>query len=183
MGELRKLDRNLFIVYFVAILALLLLPVREPRFHFLGFMSDKWMHVAMFGGLALLLRWNLSSGLRGSIGAICATILIAGLVEVMQGFTGYRDAEWGDVLAGSVGAVLGVLVMNRILASRRPDGSIGILVILLGVMIVAASLLADIIGLGYHARFGVAQLTGAVLGALLIVGGVSVYRKGLISNG
>ena len=182
LAQLQKLDRKLLIIYLIAILALLLLPVSEPHFRLLHIKSDKWMHVALFGGCALLLRWNLGPRRWASLLSIVSTVFIAAAMEVAQGFTTYRDAEWADVLAGGIGAVLGVIAMNRILASPKPDRSAGALVVLLGIMIVAASVLADVFGPSSRAHFGPIQVAGTVLGALLVVGGAIVVRKGLVSR-
>ena len=175
---LRKLALNLLIVYLVALLALLLLPVSEPGFHLAGINSDKWMHVALFGGFAMMLRWNLASNRLASPIAVGMSVLFAAAIEIVQGFTTYRDAEWADLLAGAVGAVVGVIVMNRVLASPHSDQRAGALVVLLGIMVGGASILADVIG-AHRLHFGPLQIAGTVLGVLLILGGVAVYRREL----
>jgi hypothetical protein len=196
----QNLDRHVLIIYCIALLALMLLPVAERNFRLLGIGSDKWVHVALMAGCSMLLRFNLAANSRGTLISIGVTVLIAAGIEVAQGLTGYRDPEWGDVLAGFVGAVLGALVMNRILASPTPNKLVGMLTIGLGVMVAFVSILVDVFrasDAGRHGRmlaqfgsghslfapgqshFGPMQVAGTVLGALLIVGGVLLYRKRL----
>ena len=177
---LRKLDRNLLIIYLVAMLALLLFPVPEPKFQLLGIKSDKWMHVALFAGCAMMLRWNVTSIRLATVIPIGITVLFAAGIEIAQGLTSYRNAGWGDLLAGTLGAILGVVVMNRIMASPQPDRRAGTLIVLLGIMVAASSILADVIGAGNRAQFGPTQVAGTLLGMLLVLGGVAVYRMTLI---
>ena len=71
--------------------------------------SDKLSHLltyfvlgAWFGMLArdpVVLVWTL-----------IALIAYGMLLELLQGQTGYRFAEWGDVIANSVGAFVGVVL-------------------------------------------------------------------------
>jgi len=179
---MRNLDRNLLAIYLVALIALLLLPISEPKFKLLHIHSDKWMHAALFGGCAIMLRWNLDSRRFATSISIGITAILAACMEIVQGFTTYRDAEWADILAGAVGGVIGVFVMNRILASSHPDRRAGTLIVLLGLMVAAASLLADVIRAGNRVHFGPTQVTGTVLGILLVLGGIAVYRKDLIGS-
>lgn len=65
---------------------------------------DKANHVLAFGVLAAL-------GCRGYAGQVPRVLLgLLGygcLIELAQGLTGYRSAEWLDVLADAAGIVLG----------------------------------------------------------------------------
>lgn len=174
-----KLDRYLLLAYLTALFGLLVLPVSEPKFYFLGIKSDKWFHVALFAGLALLLRWNLVGRSRPSEISILVTTTIAFLIEVVQAMIYYRSAEWYDLVAGFFGAIIGVAVMRQILKSSRPGKMAGILVTILGAMILVASVLADLIRYGSHIDFGPRQALGAVLGLLILVGGLVIFIKGL----
>jgi hypothetical protein len=52
-------DRLLLLTYLAALIGLLFFPIGGPDFRWLGLDSDKWMHIVLFGGLAVMLRWNL----------------------------------------------------------------------------------------------------------------------------
>ena len=67
--------------------------------------------------------------------------------------------------------------MDRILASPQPDRRAGVL---LGLMVGLPSMLVDVIGAGNRAQFGPTQVVGTLLGMLLALGGIVVYRKTLI---
>jgi hypothetical protein len=54
---------------------------------------------------------------------------------------------------------------------------LGVLVCVAGVILLAVSLLADTIGIGGSAGFGVNQILGAVAGALVAIGGVLLLIK------
>ncbi|MEO7035396.1 MAG: VanZ family protein [Polyangiaceae bacterium] len=81
----------------------------------LGFVpTDKLLHAAAFGGLALLLARAVHfSSARGSLrkclwlGALGSSVLGA-LLEVCQHFVPYRSSDPLDWLADTVGAVLAV---------------------------------------------------------------------------
>jgi VanZ family protein len=78
-----------------------------------GFMpTDKLLHAAVFGGLALLLAravrfWLPNASLAKCLwlGALGASVLGA-LLEVCQAFVPYRSADALDWLADTVGAAL-----------------------------------------------------------------------------
>ena len=96
--------RGLFAATVVIVMVLSLSPM-EPDAPSLGW--DKANHMAAFAMLALL-------GCRAyplHIGIVLAGLLIyGGLIEVLQSFTGYRRAEWADLLADALGLPLGWFV-------------------------------------------------------------------------
>jgi hypothetical protein len=51
-------------------------------------------------------------------------------------------------------------------------GTLGILIIILGLLLVIASLAADALGIGNEAGIGWKQVLGAVVGVLVAAGGV-----------
>lgn len=179
LADVAKFDRYLLLIYLAALFSLLVLPISEPKFFLLGIKSDKWFHVALFAGLAMLLRWNFAGRVRPSVESIIAATAVAFAIEVIQALINYRSAEWLDLLAGALGAVIGAATMRRILHSRRPDHSVGVLVATLGMMIIVFSVLADLIRFGSHVDFGPRQFAGTVLGFLILVGGILVYARGL----
>lgn len=78
---------------------------------------DKTNHLLGYGLLGMLARagWPRSAAWR----PIVALIAWGALVEVLQGQTGYRQAEWGDALANGLGAALGVALAGALAARRR----------------------------------------------------------------
>lgn len=96
--------RWLFAATAVIVMVLSLAPL-EPDAPSLGW--DKANHLAAFALLALL-------GCRAypaHISIVLAGLLAyGGLIEVLQSFTGYRRAEWADLLADALGLPLGWMV-------------------------------------------------------------------------
>ena len=177
--ELQKIERLVLVMYLVALLGLLFFPIAGPGFQLLGIESDKWMHVALFGGLAVLLRWNLSAYRHTVIVAVGIAFVVAAVTEIVQGLVAYRSAELMDLLAGLLGAIFGAVSTDRILLSSVLQRLLGLLVVVLGLMVGTFFLLADMIGVGDTSQFGIVQIAGMVLGALIAVGGARVYLTGL----
>jgi VanZ family protein len=104
-------------------------PHPEEHLPFVTHLSDKVLHAVEYAVLGALCY----RALRGSGNdvwrqqAIPAAILLASLYgvsdEVHQAFVPFRDSNWLDWVADTVGAVIGVTVMHRVL-SLRPVGSI-----------------------------------------------------------
>lgn len=116
------------IIWLVIIIILLLLPGSDlpqetwlTRIYF-----DKWVHVGMFGLLALLFfkafaeRNNTDNSLK-KVAIILAVSCIAfgWLMEWAQLATGSRSYDMYDVLADAIGAVAAVVV-GYILFKKRP---------------------------------------------------------------
>lgn len=161
-------------MYLAALFGLLMLPISGTQYKLLGIGFDKWMHIALFGGLAVLLRWNLAGyrqALLVSVGAACA---IAAVTEVAQGLVAYRSAEFWDVVAGLIGAVLGAASADRILSSKALQNLLGPVVVTTGLMVAVFFLLADVIGVGNNARLGILQIAGITVGALIALGGAQL---------
>jgi VanZ family protein len=78
---------------------------------------DKTNHLVGYGLLGWLARagWPRAMPWR----PIAALIVWGALIEILQGQTGYRQAEWGDVLANGLGAALGVALASAVSARRR----------------------------------------------------------------
>ena len=182
VAALWKLDRLLLAIYLIALLGLLMFPIAGPEYRLLGIGTDKWMHFALFGGLAVFLRWNLSANRHAVLVSVGVAFIVAAATEVAQGLVAYRSAELLDLLAGLLGAMLGAVSMNRIVLSAVPEKPVGLLVTALGLMVGALFLLADMIGVGTSNLFGTTQMAGTALGVFIIVGGVGVYVKGLRSE-
>lgn len=74
---------------------------------------DKWVHFVMYGGLTSTIWWES----RRRSAAFLATwgfvfpVCYGGLMELAQAYlTTYRSGDWLDVLANSIGVVLGILI-------------------------------------------------------------------------
>ena len=159
-------------------LALLMTPVYGPSFKFLGFGIDKYLHFALFGGLAVFLRWNLAARRFAVLIAVAVAFVVAAATEIFQGLVAYRTAEFLDLLAGLFGAILGAAVTNRIMSFPAPGKLIGIIVTIVGLSLITLFVLADMIGVGNADQFGALQMAGTALGAVVTAGGVLVYRAG-----
>jgi VanZ family protein len=71
--------------------------------------GDKWGHLIAYASLALCFaQW--AGGVRERINQALGLIGLGALLEGLQSLTGYRQAEWLDFLANTVGVVLGALV-------------------------------------------------------------------------
>jgi len=170
-----RIDRLLLAIYLVALMGLLMFPMSGPDFQLLGMESDKWMHLALFGGLAVLLRWNLAQNSRPLLASVGAAFVVAAVVELAQGLVAYRSAELWDLIAGGLGAIVGATTVDRIMLSKAVQRILGLLVIMLGLMVGTFFLLADVIGVGDTRQFGLTQFAGMALGAFIATGGVKVY--------
>ena len=108
--EVQHCRRALLITYAIALLVLTLAPM--PDAGGLPTNFDKFIHVGMFGTLAVLVHWNLIPAIRprraATLAAITA-ILTAVLIEILQNPLPYRDGDLGDLGAGSVGGLLGAV--------------------------------------------------------------------------
>ena len=179
VATFRKADRLLLAIYLIALLGLLMFPIEGPEFRFLGIGTDKWMHVALFGGLAMMLRWNLSANRHAVFVAVGVAFVVAAATELAQGLVAYRSAEFMDLVAGLLGALFGATAMNRVVSSPVLEKWIGLLVAILGLMIGVFFLLAGVNGVGETDRFGTTQMAGMACGAIIAARGVGVYLKGI----
>ncbi|MCB2004206.1 MAG: VanZ family protein [Burkholderiaceae bacterium] len=79
---------------------------------------DKTDHLFAFGLLAILACqcWP-----QRTLAALAALLAYGGLIEVLQSFTGYRFAEWNDLLADAMGLLLGwsLWLSARTIRARR----------------------------------------------------------------
>jgi len=107
--------RWLFAATAVIVMVLSLAPL-EPDAPSLGW--DKANHMAAFTLLALL-------GCRAypshTVFVLAGLLVYGGLIEILQSFTGYRRAEWADLLADALGLPLGWVVarLNGRVRGRR----------------------------------------------------------------
>jgi VanZ family protein len=78
-----------------------------------GLAVDKVGHALAFAGLAAFVGFALPtlSARRRLVVAASASTGVGALVELVQSALPYRSAEWLDLLADALGAVLGALVL------------------------------------------------------------------------
>lgn len=99
----------------------------EEHLPFVSHFSDKVLHAVEYAVLGALCYRALRGSDSWRLQAIPAAILLASLYglsdEVHQAFVPFRDSNWLDWLADTVGAALGVTAMHRVL-SLRTVGSI-----------------------------------------------------------
>ncbi len=73
---------------------------------------------------ALRSRYPGWSRRRGLLVALGMSVAVGGLLECVQALLPYRSAEWGDLIADSVGAALAAALLA--LAGRRGRPSAGV---------------------------------------------------------
>ena len=91
-------------------------------------LADKWTHMVMYAGLSGVIWWEYwrrhrtMNPLRVLCGAVVAPIALSGVLELLQEYaTTTRAGEWLDLLANSIGVLIGAvlgLVMGRFVRSR-----------------------------------------------------------------
>lgn len=83
--------------------------------------SDKLEHGFAYASLSL---WFCQIFLRGRqrIAVVVALVTLGVVIEILQGLSGYRYFEYADMLANSVGVLLGVLL------ARTPLGRVFVLI-------------------------------------------------------
>lgn len=96
-----RVIRGLFAVTALGVMVLSLLPL-EAEAPSLGW--DKANHLAAFALLALL---GCRAYTARTMAVLFGLLAYGGLIEVLQSFTEYRMAEWGDLLADALGLPLG----------------------------------------------------------------------------
>ena len=90
-----------FLLFAVALLSLMPVPPSVG-------VGDKTSHLLTY---ALLCAWFglLQRSLKGLLIVVLALSAYGMMIELLQGLTGYRYAEWADVLANSIGCLLGTV--------------------------------------------------------------------------
>ncbi len=110
------------VAYVAGIFVLGLLPMPALPLPQTWLPQDKLMHAAVFGGLVVVLHLAQPRRLPPLLAALLSTAL-GGALELAQALVPYRAAEWLDVVADGVGALLaaGLLVLVRRLRGRPRD--------------------------------------------------------------
>jgi VanZ family protein len=162
--------------YCLALLLLLLVPISHGvAEHVLGAHGDKWAHILLFAGMAWLLRLSLDGARRASIKVVLAALVLALLTEAFQWLTGYRHAEWMDVVADMLGALIGTLAAASLLARPGWRRAVAFTAMPLGLGLALGFGSADLTGLGASPEFGRTQLMGVLVGAIIAIGGAGGF--------
>ncbi len=87
-------------------------------------LADKVWHLLAFGGLAglaarALAHWGRSSG-RAAIEAALFSAALGALLEGLQSLTPYRAAEWADLVADALGALLAYGALRALAHAAGP---------------------------------------------------------------
>jgi VanZ family protein len=107
----RNMARNACLVLALSLTVLVwvmsLLP-QENLPHAPG--GDKLHHALSYAGLMLL--WGLWARTRAALWAVVLLLTAMGIaIELAQRATGYRSFEWADMLADTLGILVGVLLL------------------------------------------------------------------------
>jgi len=175
-------ERILLLIYVTALIGLLFFPIGGPDFRWLGLDSDKWMHFVLFGGLAVMLHWNLVEFRQAFLISVGVASIFAASTELVQAPLVHRSAEFQDFLAGLLGALLGGAFAHFVLSSVTLQRLLGLIVSMLGIMIGILFLVADLIGIGDADRVGMIQIGGMAFGGLIALGGARMQLREMRSR-
>ena len=114
---INKTQRSLIpIIYFIFISVLFFLPgsAFPKSTWFSAIYFDKWVHIALFLGLALLCCWGFSIIKQKHLISLWVLLIIYGLtVEVIQDqIIKNRSFDLGDWAADIMGSSLGILIWH-----------------------------------------------------------------------
>lgn len=90
------------LIFLIAYISLIPSPPAPMRFPH----ADKLEHLIAY---TLLMGWfcQIYSARRQRVYLALACIAYGGIIELLQGWSGYRSADWLDLLADSLGVALG----------------------------------------------------------------------------
>ena len=117
--------RTALAAYIAAVLGVTLAPLSSDMYAAIT-ISDKAIHAALFGGMAVLLSWNLnSSGWPRLARILGVTAVFAAAIELVQGVLPFRSGDEWDFLAGVTGAVVCAIpvVLLHTLRRERPEAT------------------------------------------------------------
>lgn len=108
----RLKEHPLSIALMIAITILSLAPMPEVKMAEDVPLADKWVHMAMYGSLSLVVWYehrrkhsSQPSHLFLLVWALAVPVLMGGLMELAQAYlTTVRSGDWWDFVANSIGA-------------------------------------------------------------------------------
>lgn len=98
----------LTLLVLAAVTVLCLMPIEDPPLQDVPFI-DKWTHMALFGGICVVMLVDMTLGqrLRTRWAAPILSALYGGAIELMQAyFNTCRSGEWLDFYADAFGALV-----------------------------------------------------------------------------
>lgn len=124
--RVRNIGRGVMAIYIIVILCLCLGTFQGPAGMwktFLGIQLDKIIHFLMYLPYPALAFWAFYQGKnwgRFLLVVLLIGIAYSGAVEIMQAiFTDSRSAEWGDLLANTLGMGTSALCLSLIFSIRQ----------------------------------------------------------------
>lgn len=100
---LKKYPLSCTLLVAIWVVCLIPIPDIEPLHGFN--LLDKWTHFVMYGGFSFVWCYEHK---RISWYTVALPILMGGMIELAQAYlTTCRSGEWADLLANSIGVVLG----------------------------------------------------------------------------
>jgi VanZ family protein len=99
--------------FFACLAVVLVLSLLPPRVPMPSTGWDKMNHALAFAVLAVL---GCRSYPRLTLGVLPGLLAYGGLIELLQGMTDYRSAEWLDMLADGVGLLSGWVFLRLVFA-------------------------------------------------------------------
>lgn len=96
------------LAYAVCVASVLVLSLMPAPPEALSTGWDKTNHLLAFSSIMFLGYYAFP---KKTFMVVVTSIAIGALIEVLQSFTAYRTAEWGDLLADALGVMLGGLVI------------------------------------------------------------------------
>lgn len=122
----RNIGRGVLAVYVIAILCLFLGTFQGPSGMwktFLGIQMDKVIHFLLYLPYPALAFWAFypeKNAGRFLLIVLLIGIVYSGAIEIMQAlFTDNRSAEWGDLLANTLGMGTSTLIFSLIFFIRK----------------------------------------------------------------
>lgn len=108
-----RFARVAFVFMLLLVTVLSLAPVDQPDFS----PNDKVNHFIAYAAMTFVAAWGwvvsaTAKVLRVRVIIVIGLLCFGGLIEFVQGFTGYRFASIADIVANSVGIVIGLVIFE-----------------------------------------------------------------------
>lgn len=104
-----QISKVAFLLMILLVTVLSLAPVDQPDFS----PNDKVNHFIAYAAMAFVAAWGWvslsTSGLRTRAKVALGLLLFGVFIEGAQGLTGYRFASFSDIVANSVGIMIGLV--------------------------------------------------------------------------
>ncbi len=114
------LNMTLVLLYALLLTWLSLMPGSDYETWFSH--ADKLLHVGAYAVFALIcapLWWRSGGSLRATLSILVLVCLFSGAIELGQALVPNREPSWLDMLANSMGLIIGWQVSNGIKKARK----------------------------------------------------------------